>query len=188
MRIKRIVIMSCFVFLVGGLFGGCFSLLNHTIFASEEQSVSDAVEGARDDWEVKQFVEEQERLHPNGLSESKVETGSKYTGITYNGKNNMAVPPESTTPKPVSPSISEKKEPEEEKEPEREVEAVSRGQVCTNGGTLRIRQSGDSNAAVVGQAKNGDKVIILSTQGDWYEVKTSDGLHGFASATFIRKI
>lgn len=181
MRIKRIVIMSCFVFLVGGIAGGMLSLVTNTLFTDKDQSVVSAVEGARDDWKINQFVKEQEKLHPDGLSESKVKAGSKYTGITYNGSNNNMSVPSGNTPKPQpQTTIKESKK--------TETGSIGRGRVKTNGGTLRVRRSGSSNAEVIGQVSKGDVVEILSSKGGWYEIKTSSGLRGYVSAQYVQKI
>ncbi len=51
--------------------------------------------------------------------------------------------------------------------------------------TLNIRASASATAAIVAKATIGDTVTILSTTNGWYKVKTSSGVTGWASSSYI---
>lgn len=50
---------------------------------------------------------------------------------------------------------------------------------------LNIRSLASTNSSVVTQVSQGDVIDLLSFDGTWYEVKTSDGKTGFASGNFV---
>ncbi len=51
--------------------------------------------------------------------------------------------------------------------------------------TLNIRASASATAAIVTKATIGDTVTVLSSTNGWYKVKTSAGITGWASSSYI---
>lgn len=55
--------------------------------------------------------------------------------------------------------------------------------------STNIRSAPDVSAEKIGEAKNGESYEVVSTQGDWYEVKLDNGLTGFiySKSTYIQQ-
>lgn len=51
---------------------------------------------------------------------------------------------------------------------------------------LNLRKSANSASSVVGRMKNGTRVYVMGSDGDWYQVKVSNGLTGYAKKEYIR--
>lgn len=51
--------------------------------------------------------------------------------------------------------------------------------------TLNIRASASATASIVAKATIGDTVTVLSSSNGWYKVKTSAGVTGWASSSYI---
>ncbi len=196
MNVKRVVVVSLITFLIGGIGGGAFAYVNHPANGgSGGASLTDDLKQARANQEVQQFINKQEKERPDGLAESKIETGSKYTGITYNGENNSVViatpqkeqgnivaeDPEPSVSNPIEqPNTAEKKE-----EPSNNHQTTSNGRVAIQEGTLNVRSQASTDGAIVGHVYKGDTVKILNKNGAWYQVQTADGVTGYVSATYI---
>ena len=182
MNVKRVAVVSLITFFIGAVGGGVFAFLNHPINGgSGSASLAEDLKQAHANREVQQFINEQEKLHPDGLGESSIETGSKYTGITYNGENNsvvIATPqkeqgdmPMETTPQ--NPAVQD---------------SVSKGRVAIQEGSLNVRGQASTDGAILGQVYKGDTVEILGQNGAWYQIVTSSGIKGYVSATYIEVI
>lgn len=193
MNVKRVAVVSLITFFIGAVGGGVFAFLNHPINGgSGSVSLAEDLKQAHANREVQQFINEQEKLHPDGLGESSIETGSKYTGITYNGENNsvvIATPqkeqgdmPMETTPPEEQPSV--------ETAPQNPAvqESVSKGRVAIQEGSLNVRGQASTDGAILGQVYKGDTVEILGQNGAWYQIVTSSGIKGYVSATYIEVI
>lgn len=196
MNVKRVVVVSLIIFLIGGIGGGAFAYVNHPANGGNGgASLTDDLKQARANQEVQQFINKQEKERPDGLAESKIETGSKYTGITYNGENNSVViatpqkeqgnivaeDPEPSVSNPIEqPNTAEKKE-----EPSNNHQTTSNGRVAIQEGTLNVRSQASTDGAIVGHVYKGDTVKILNKNGVWYQVQTADGVTGYVSATYI---
>ena len=80
---KKFTIICLLTFLLGCAGGGVLAYANHQK-GLESQSLIASISQTQSDWEVEQFIREQEEQRPEGLEESQIATGSRYTGITYN--------------------------------------------------------------------------------------------------------
>lgn len=58
------------------------------------------------------------------------------------------------------------------------------GRVATSGGRLNIRSRPSPNAQVIGQAENGQQIVIYGQWQDWF-VAEVNGLIGFVNATYV---
>lgn len=92
---KKLIIICLLTFFIGCAGGGALAYANHQK-GLEAQSLLASISQTQDNWEVEQFIREQEEQRPDGLEESQIATGSRYTGITYNNVsvatvNNTAV-------------------------------------------------------------------------------------------------
>lgn len=201
MRIKRVAMVSVITFLLGGVCGGAYAYVSYQN-GQQELSLTDGLEQMQDDRAVAQFVSEQEKLRPNGLEESKIETGSKYVGITYNVKPATVNPsPEKeATTVPEQTSVEQEKPAKsggflnnflhgkEEAAQENLLDGqqnVQTGIIATHEGSLRVRAAGNMEGKVIGQVNKGDTVQIVRQEGSWYQIITSDGLQGYVSAQFV---
>ena len=130
--------------------------------------------------------------HPaNGGSE----TGSKYTGITYNGENNsvvIATPQKEQGNLPVETVPSNEEVSNEttmpfgtETQNAAPQTSVSKGRVAIQEGSLNVRGQASTDGTILGQVYKGDTVEILSQNGAWYQIVTSGGVKGYVSATYI---
>ena len=55
-------------------------------------------------------------------------------------------------------------------------------------GWLRMRATPSLNGEEVAKVGVGDKVIFLSEQGSWYQIKLPDGKTGWISAAYAKKL
>lgn len=199
MDIKRAAVISLITFLIGGVLGGAYAFATH----DDQKSLAMNIEQAHDDWEVEQFINEQEKQRPNGLEESRIETGSKYTGITYNAPAKTEEPEQPA--EPVEQQAIQNAEPQEKKSgigaklagifskkqkdvPQQEIaepEQSSIGRINIQSGSLNVRAQGSSDGAVIGQVYRDDTVTILSQDGAWYHITTANGLDGYVSAAYV---
>ncbi|WP_262148403.1 SH3 domain-containing protein [Chryseobacterium foetidum] len=59
--------------------------------------------------------------------------------------------------------------------------------VATEESNLNIRQDPSTEAAVVGKAAKGSSVTLVEqTSDDWWKVKTSEGVEGYAYARYLK--
>lgn len=203
MNIKRIAVVSLATFLIGGVCGGAFAYVNHPANGgSGSASLAEDLKQAHANREVEQFINEQEKLHPEGLENSKIETGSKYTGITYNGENNSVViatpqkeqgdmPVETVQPSDESTemqgSLTDENNSAEEPQ-NNDAQATSTGRVAIQSGSLNVRDKASTDGAIIGEVYKGDTVQIIGQNGVWYQVITAGGVQGYVSATYIEVI
>lgn len=113
MRVKRVALVSIVTFLLGGLCGSAYAYVSYSFSnTNEDISLSGNLEQVQENIAVEQFVKAQEEQRPNGLEESKIETGSKYTGITYNNVAPATVSDKTETDPAVTDDGSETKKEE----------------------------------------------------------------------------
>lgn len=201
MRTKRVVIVCCLTFFVGMLGGGAYA---YTTNSNDSQGIGVKLEQAQENWEVEQFINEQEKLRPDGMSESKIETGSKYTGITYNGgsasqnQNEDAyqnVTPASAgdgnAPKEEKTGLlgkllgAKEKDSQDEQQQTTDADQTKQGRVSIHEGSLNVRAQNNTNSEILGQVYKNDLVQILDSEGSWYRIVTADGTEGYVSATYV---
>lgn len=216
MRTKRVAAVSLITFMLGGVSGAAYAFVTH---ATEDGQIAlpAAFEQAQENKEVEQFIDEQEELHPQGLKQSKIETGSKYNGITYNNVGTATVHQKNTdvpdTQNVVDQNTEQDNVQEDEKKDEKgglfsrifgkkdkddedkEEKTVTnsnsnttQGRIVVQNGSLNIRAKGELNGKVIGQVYKGDTVQILGEEGSWYQIVTKDGLQGYVSATYVEKL
>ncbi len=92
---KKMISVCLLTFIIGCAGGGALAYGNHQK-GLEEQSLLASLAQTQDNWEVEQFIRAQEEQRPDGLEESQVATGSRYTGITYNNVSVATAPKEDT--------------------------------------------------------------------------------------------
>lgn len=203
MNVKRIAVVSLATFLIGGVCGGAFAYVNHPANGgSGSASLAEDLKQAQANREVEQFISEQEKLRPEGLENSKIETGSKYTGITYNGENNSVViatpqkeqgdvPVETEQPSNAQSGILSNLTGENNAAEElqnNDTQAASTGRVAIQNGSLNVRDQASTNGNIIGEVYKGDTVQIIGQNGVWYQVVTAGGVQGYVSATYIEVI
>ena len=64
---------------------------------------------------------------------------------------------------------------------------IGLGTVETERTRLNIRSGEGTNTRIVTKADKGDRVLLLSRSGDWYQVLLPDGTVGYAHREFIRE-
>lgn len=213
MRIKRIAVVSLITFLLGGVGGSAYAYVTHPSHGGDRQlALSLNLEQAHENWEVEQFISEQEQLRPDGLGEAKVAAGSKYTGVTYkNGRmvmpstagNNTA--PANTEPEPqpqVEPADTSsenkegllsklfgKKDDQEVQQGEADpIQQQQTGRIAIQSGSLNVRAQSNTSSEIIGTVYKDDTVQIIGQTGAWYQVTTQDGLQGYVSAAYVEII
>ncbi|MFC6268051.1 SH3 domain-containing protein [Frigoriflavimonas asaccharolytica] len=59
--------------------------------------------------------------------------------------------------------------------------------INTEEGNLNIRQEPSTDASIIGKAGKGDSVsLVEQTSDDWWKIKTSDGVEGYAYARYLK--
>lgn len=59
--------------------------------------------------------------------------------------------------------------------------------VATENSNLNIREEASTDAAIVGKASKGDSVTLVEqTSDDWWKVRTSEGVEGYAYSRYLR--
>ncbi|MFR6291831.1 MAG: SH3 domain-containing protein [Peptococcaceae bacterium] len=211
MRVKRVALVSIVTFLLGGLCGSAYAYVSYSFSnTNEDISLSDNLEQVQENIAVEQFVKAQEEQRPNGLEESKIETGSKYTGITYNNVATATVSDKTETDPAATDDGSETKKEEgllssilnwgkntetnkqdkteDDKNSSKTSSAGSSGKIAIQKGSLNVRAQGSIEGDVIGQVYKGDIVQIVSQDGAWYQIITSDGTQGYVSATYVEVV
>lgn len=211
MRVKRVALVSIVTFLLGGLCGSAYAYVSYSFSnTNEDISLSDNLEQVQENIAVEQFVKAQEEQRPNGLEESKIETGSKYTGITYNNVAPATVSDKTETDPAVTDDGSETKKEEgllssilnwgkntelnkqdkteDDKNSSKTSSAGSSGKIAIQKGSLNVRAQGSIEGDVIGQVYKGDIVQIVSQDDAWYQIITSDGTQGYVSATYVEVV
>ena len=54
-----------------------------------------------------------------------------------------------------------------------------------NADELNIREGAGTKFSVIGKAKQGDKIVVVSKVSNWSEIETQDGTKGFVSTKFL---
>lgn len=100
MRIKTLLILSLMVLLAGTLTGGGYAYISQdgdTNMSDLTAGLMPVSEEDKEDALLDDFIAEQEQLHPDGLMEASIATGSKYDGITYNNVSTASKNKQSST-------------------------------------------------------------------------------------------
>lgn len=50
---------------------------------------------------------------------------------------------------------------------------------------LNIRSGAGVSNSVIGNLKNGSEVEVLAEEGNWYKIRTEDGLEGYVSKDYL---
>ena len=59
--------------------------------------------------------------------------------------------------------------------------------VATESSNLNIRQEANTEAAILGKATKGENVTLVEqTSDEWWKVKTTDGLEGYAYSRYLK--
>lgn len=214
MRTKRVAVVSLITFLIGVGGGSAYAYVTHPSHGGDNQlALSLNLEQAHENWEVEQFISEQEELRPDGLSESKIAAGSKYTGVTYkDGKMVMPqkvndvetadVTPSADSSQDNSSVVSEekkgsflsklfgKKESSETQKNEEDdiAQQAQTGRIAIQSGSLNVRAQSNTSSEVIGQVYKDDTVQIIGQTGAWYQVITQEGLQGYVSAAYVEVV
>ena len=210
MRIKRVAVVSLITFIIGGVGGSAYAYVTHPSQRGDGQlALSLNLEQAHENWEVEQFISEQEELRPDGLSESKIAAGSKYTGVTYkDGKMVMPQQVNDVTTADVKQQIDSEQENADAQEEKKEgflsklfgkkeasesaqngdndaAQQTQTGRVAIQSGSLNVRAQGNTSSEVIGKVYKDDIVQIMGQSGAWYQVTTQDGVQGYVSAAYV---
>ena len=201
LRKKRVAAVSLIIFLLGGVCGGAYAYITNPVVQAGDNQFA-VLNQLQENREVEQFIGEQEKLHPDGLTESQIETGSKYTGITYHSQKNVTMSTASRKNKIDKEAIqgSEKSQDifseilsifhkifRQNKNVKREntMGENERGTISIQNGTLNVRSSGSVESNIIGEVSKGDVVTIVAREGNWYQIITTSGLEGYVSATYV---
>ena len=202
MRIKRVAVVSLITFIIGGVGGSAYAYVTHPSQRGDGQlALSLNLEQAHENWEVEQFISEQEELRPDGLSESKIAAGSKYTGVTYkDGKMIMPQQVNDVTTADVKQQVDSEQENASDAQEEKKEGFLSKlfskketsesaqngdndaaqqtqtGRVDIQSGSLNVRAQSNTSSEVIGKVYKDDIVQILGQSGAWYQVTTQDGV------------
>lgn len=85
MKTKHVAAAALLCFLLGSVGGGAYAYVtNPANGGAGHSSLGEKLTHIEEDREVAAFIQEQEELRPDGMSEARIATGSRYTGITYN--------------------------------------------------------------------------------------------------------
>ena len=174
---KKIISICLLTFAIGCIGGGALAYANHQK-GMESQTLLASIAQTQDNWEVEQFIREQEEERPDGMEESQIATGSRYTGITYNN---------------VSVASAADTNAEREMKPETQLSDVQFnekkvGRVVIQSGSLNIRSVGSIDGTVIGQAYKDELLEIIHQDGKWYQVVTADGVQGYVSSTYVEVV
>ena len=169
---KKIIVVCLLTFLIGCVGGGTLAYANHQKGLAD-QSLLASISKTQDDWEVEQFIRNQEEQRPEGLEESQIATGSKYAGITY---NNVTVASASTTVTETDDTTTKitSNTPNNTSNGEKQM-----GRVDIQSGSLNIRAASSIDGEVIGQAYKDEVLEIVGQDGVWYQVITNDGVKGY---------
>ena len=177
---KKFTIICLLTFLLGCAGGGVLAYANHQK-GLESQSLIASISQTQSDWEVEQFIREQEEQRPEGLEESQIATGSRYTGITY---NNVSV----ATEKKEEAAQNKKEAVENNSSDTVSDDKKKMGRVSIQNGSLNIRSENSIGDNVIGQAYKDELLEIVQQDGQWYRIVTADGVQGYVSATYVEII
>ena len=177
---KKFTIICLLAFLLGCAGGGVLAYANHQK-GLESQSLIASISQTQSDWEVEQFIREQEEQRPEGLEESQIATGSRYTGITY---NNVSV----ATEKKEEAAQNKKEAVENNGSDTVSDDKKKKGRVSIQNGSLNIRSENSIGDNVIGQAYKDELLEIVQQDGQWYRIVTADGVQGYVSATYVEII
>lgn len=200
MNIKRMVAVSAITFFIGCAGGGVFAYVNHPANGGHgSASLSETLRQAHEDREFEQFINQQEKLRPDGMEQSKIEAGSKYTGITYNGDSQnvvIATQPKEQGDVPLDKTQSAAPSSgfldtlmhstKDNSAPSQDVsQKIITGRVAIQNGSLNIRDQAGTDGNIIGQVYKNDTVQIIGQQDGWYQITAANGIQGFVSATYI---
>ncbi|MBU5592535.1 SH3 domain-containing protein [Clostridium sp. MSJ-4] len=124
------------------------------------------IKGKSDDWYNVDFNGKVGYIHKNFVKEL--------------NSNTESVPKDSVKETPVAT-----KSPSEN--PSVKSPASAQGEVTNVSTSLRIRDNASTNSNIVGYLKNGDKLTIKGSYGDWYNIEFN-GTSGYAHKDYIKKI
>ena len=195
---KKITVVCILTFLIGCAGGGALAYANHQK-GLESQTLLASISQTQENWEVEQFIREQEEQRPEGMEESQIATGSKYTGITYNNvsvatADNNDSNDSSDALKNIEDNNrnNEKNKPEGKTASQDTMNTLSKEKmmvrVAIQNGSLNIRSDNSIGDNVIGQAYKDELLEIIQQDGVWYQVVTMDGVQGYVSSTYVEII
>ena len=177
---KKILYTCLLTFAIGCVGGGTLAYANHQK-GLESQNLLASISQTQESWEVEQFIRVQEEQRPEGMEESQIATGSRYTGITY---NNVSVATGTQQPENQNIDVVEGKSGALTSDNDEKVI----GRVSIQNGSLNIRSENSIGDNVIGQAYKDELVEIIHQDGVWYQIITVDGLQGYVSSTYIEVV
>ncbi len=177
---KKFTVICLLAFLIGCAGGGALAYANHQK-GLEAQSLLASISQTQSDWEVEQFIREQEEQRPEGLEESQIVTGSRYNGITYNNVTVATVNQVDSN----EPTVSDNNNVNKSAAVPTTGKTV--GRVNIQSGSLNIREVGSIDGKVIGQAYKDELVEIIAQDGVWYQIVTTHGQngYGYVSSTYV---
>lgn len=63
--------------------------------------------------------------------------------------------------------------------------ATAVGTVYVTGSTVNVRREGSTSADILTQVKRGDRLALLSSGGDWMQVRLPDGTSGYVARSLV---
>ncbi len=199
---KKIIYICLLTFVIGCIGGGTLAYANHQK-GLESQTLLASIAQTQDEWEVEQFIREQEEQRPDGMEESQIATGSRYTGITYNNVSTATVGSNNSTNntkgfvtddnQSVLSNSSDNEKSETNKDSNQAASQNTQankvmGRVDIQTGSLNIRSANSIGDNVIGQAYKDELLEIIHQDGVWYQVITADGVQGYVSSTYVEII
>ena len=188
MNVKKVIIATIAVFAVGLVAGAGVSAVQAWKNDSSSLPVASYSDlQNKEQNQVDEFVENQEKEHPDGLKEISVDGKYEQPEVDANGnlvKNNE----EQKAPVDNKPSDKKTEEPSNSSSSGSNVSAptTKTGVITVNeSSSLRMRSGAGTDYDVIGSLHRNDKVTILSEKNGWYEIKTQNGTKAWVSAQYV---
>lgn len=175
------IISICFLTFVIGCTGGAVLAYDNHQKGLESQSLLASISQTQEQWEVEQFIRTQEEQRPEGLEESQIATGSRYTGITY---NNVSAATVTSGNEPNLSSDTKVNFTANDANANIHTGKVM-GRVSIQSGSLNIRSESCIGDNVIAQVYKDELLEIISQDDVWYQVVTANGLTGYVSSTYV---
>jgi len=188
MNAKKVIIATVAVFAIGAIAGAGVGAVQ--AWKNDSSSLPVASYGDlqnKEQNQVDEFVENQEKEHPDGLNEISVDGKYEQPEVDANG-NLVTNNEDEKTPAGKETSDEQNNESSNNTSSNESSSATTTktGIITVNeSSSLRMRSGAGTEYDVIGSLHRNDKVTILNEKNGWYEIKTEKGVKAWVSAQYV---
>ena len=175
MKIRTLIILSVLFFVLGAAGGGAYAFVSGDNVLAPVAGLLPSPKSPEEKM-IEDFIDQQEKKQTQDEDKQTQSEDDKQ--------------PEQDAPAAKDPKPAESKDQDKDKaDIAKEDDGKRLGQpTVSDGKTLRVRETPDTNGEVLIGIPNTEKVEIIAEKNGWYQIITANGTKGWVSAEYMKEI